>query len=123
MAQKHGRKRSSRQRDREAPVLKVFHDRSPILRAAATAKWRSGFESFERSLYDDEQLNFVDLRLLVKATDGNLGAHLQKLEEAGYILVEKVFINKKPCTWVRATAEGGRAYEEHVRFLRKIVGE
>jgi len=75
------------------------------------------------SLEDDEQLNFVDLRSLLNATDGNLGAHLQKLEEAGYIATEKVFIDRKPCTWVRATSEGTKAYRKHVQFLRGIVGE
>jgi len=75
------------------------------------------------SLEDDEQLNFVDLRSLLNATDGNLGAHLQKLEEAGYIATERVFIDRKPCTWVRATSEGTKAYRQHVQFLRDIVGE
>jgi DNA-binding MarR family transcriptional regulator len=75
------------------------------------------------SLEEDEQLNFVDLRLLVKATDGNLGAHLQKLEEAEYIKTEKAFVDRKPRTWVRATSEGTRAYQQHVQFLRNIVGE
>ena len=75
------------------------------------------------SLEEDEQLKFVDLRSLLNATDGNLGAHLQKLEEADYIATEKVFIDRKPCMWVRATAEGTRAYRQHVRFLRDIVGE
>ncbi len=75
------------------------------------------------SLEHDAQINFVDLRSLLKATDGNLGAHLQKLEQAGYIAAEKVFIDRKPCTWVRATSEGTRAYQQHVQFLRDIVGE
>ena len=74
------------------------------------------------SLEADAQLNFVDLRSLVKATDGNLGAHLQKLEEAGYIAADKAFVDRKPCTWVSATAEGIRAYQQHVQFLRGIVG-
>jgi DNA-binding MarR family transcriptional regulator len=75
------------------------------------------------SLEDDEQLNFVDLRSLLNATDGNLGAHLQKLEDAGYIATEKVFIDRKPCTWVRATPEGTKAYRKHVQYLRDLVGE
>jgi len=74
------------------------------------------------SLEDDEQLNFVDLRTLLNATDGNLGAHLQKLEEAGYVASEKVFLDRKPCTWLRATAEGLGAYRRHVKFLRDVIG-
>lgn len=75
------------------------------------------------SLEEDEQLKFVDLRSLLNATDGNLGAHLQKLEEANYIATEKVFIDRKPCMWVRVTAEGTRAYRRHVQYLRDIVGD
>ena len=71
---------------------------------------------------DGEQLNFVDLRALLNVTDGNLGAHLQKLEQAGYIQAEKAFVERKPCTWLRATSDGERAYSEHVQFLRDIVG-
>lgn len=74
------------------------------------------------SLKDDEQLNFTDLRSLLGTTDGNLGAHLEKLEQAGYIETEKVFLNRKPCTWVRASAKGTEAYRKHVQFLRDIVG-
>ncbi len=75
------------------------------------------------SLDEDKQLNFVDLRALLKATDGNLGAHLQRLEEEGYIAADKVFMDKKPCTWVRATQNGRNAYRQHVEFLRDIVGD
>ena len=74
------------------------------------------------ALNEDEQLNFVDLRRLLNVTDGNLGAHLQKLEEAGYIATEKAFVDRKPCTWVRATLEGKKAYQQHVQYLREIVG-
>ena len=75
------------------------------------------------ALEDGEQLNFVDLRSLLKTTDGNLGAHLEKLEEAGYIATEKVFIDRRPCTWVHATPKGTKAYRQHVQFLRDIVGK
>jgi DNA-binding MarR family transcriptional regulator len=73
------------------------------------------------SLDKNEQVNFTYLRKLLKLTDGNLGAHLTKLEEAGYIKLEKTFISKKPCTFIMATGKGRDAFEEHIAALKKIV--
>ena len=65
----------------------------------------------------------VDFRALGKAldlTDGNLGAHLQTLEEAGYIKVEKSFVDRKPRTHLSITNKGRARFEEHVAALREI---
>ena len=70
-----------------------------------------------------EQMDFTSLRKLVQATDGNLGAHLQKLEEAGYITVDKTFVGRKPRTFLAATIKGRHAFQEHVAALREIIGE
>jgi DNA-binding MarR family transcriptional regulator len=67
-----------------------------------------------------EQLNFSTLGETLGLTDGNLGAHLQTLEEAGYVKIEKSFINRKPRTHVHATARGRARFEEHVEALREI---
>lgn len=67
------------------------------------------------------EVDFTYLRDLIEATDGNLGAHLRKLEEAGYILVNKVFMERKPRTFVAATAEGRKAFQEHVAALEAIL--
>jgi len=69
------------------------------------------------------QMDFTSLRELLRATDGNLGAHLQKLEEAGYIAVEKTFVGRKPRTFVAPTGKGRYAFEEHAKALRAILGE
>lgn len=74
------------------------------------------------ALEPQQQINFVELRECTGATDGNLGAHLQKLEEGGYIAVEKTFVKKKPCTFVQATTKGRAAFEGHVTALREIIG-
>lgn len=66
-------------------------------------------------------LEFVRLKEIVKATDGNLGAHIATLEKAGYIAVEKDFIGKKPRTRVTATKEGRRAFARHVAYLRDVL--
>jgi DNA-binding MarR family transcriptional regulator len=66
-------------------------------------------------------IEFTRLKSLVGATDGNLGAHLDTLEKAGYILVEKRFENRKPQTRIRMSPEGRRAFAEHVAYLRDIL--
>ena len=69
-----------------------------------------------------EQVEFVYLRELLKLTDGNLGAHLAKLEEAKYVRIEKTFIARKPKTFVAASDRGRDAFGEHVKALRDIIG-
>lgn len=71
----------------------------------------------------DEKISFVELKNLISATDGNLGAHLLKLEEARYIKTDKKFVARKPRTYVYATNRGRAAFEEHVEALRQILGE
>ncbi|MGH6972010.1 MAG: transcriptional regulator, partial [Caulobacteraceae bacterium] len=56
-----------------------------------------------------------------KATDGNLGAHISTLEKAGYVNVEKDFIDRKPRTRNAATAKGRLAFAGHVAFLRSVI--
>lgn len=73
------------------------------------------------SLDQKERVNFTTLRKLLKATDGNLGAHLNKLEQAGYIEIEKTFVARKPQTFVCATGKGRDAFAEHVAALKEIV--
>jgi DNA-binding MarR family transcriptional regulator len=73
------------------------------------------------SLEAGNEVDFTYLRDLLQVTDGNLGAHLRKLEEAGYIAVNKVFVDRKPRTFVFATAEGRKVFQEHVAALESIL--
>lgn len=66
-------------------------------------------------------MEFIRLKKLLGATDGNLGAHLDTLEKAGYVAIEKRFVGKKPQTRVKTTAEGRRAFAAHVAYLRHIL--
>jgi DNA-binding MarR family transcriptional regulator len=70
-----------------------------------------------------EQVDFVHLRKILNLTDGNLGAHLTKLEDAGYIKIEKTFIARKPRTFISATGRGRDAFEQHTAALKQIIGE
>lgn len=76
-----------------------------------------------KALPGREQLEFVRLKAIVGATDGNLGAHIVTLEQSGYVEVEKDFVGKKPRTRVRLTKAGRRAFEDYIAFLREIVGQ
>jgi DNA-binding MarR family transcriptional regulator len=67
------------------------------------------------------EVDFTYLRDLLKVTDGNLGAHLRKLEEAGYIAVNKLFVERKPRTFIAATPEGRKVFQEHVAALESIL--
>jgi DNA-binding MarR family transcriptional regulator len=66
-------------------------------------------------------IDFVELKQLSKATDGNLGSHLATLEKSGYISIDKDFVGKKPRTRVSITRDGRRAFEQHVSYLRDIL--
>ena len=68
-----------------------------------------------------DEVDFTYLRDLLEVTDGNLGAHLRKLEEAGYIAVNKIFVERKPRTFVSATAAGRKVFQEHVAALESIL--
>ena len=70
-----------------------------------------------------EQVDFVYLRKILNLTDGNLGAHLAKLEEAGYVKIEKTFIARKPRTFINVTGKGRDAFDEHIATLKKIISE
>jgi DNA-binding MarR family transcriptional regulator len=73
------------------------------------------------SLDKNEQVNFTYLRKLLKVTDGNLGAHLTKLEDAGYIKSKKTFVARKPRTFIKATGKGRDAFDEHTAALKEII--
>ena len=73
------------------------------------------------ALEPGERVDFTWLRQILDVTDGNLGAHLLKLDEAGYITTEKTFVARKPRTYLAATSKGRAAYEDHIRALRAII--
>jgi DNA-binding transcriptional ArsR family regulator len=69
-----------------------------------------------------EEAEFTWLRAKTASTDGNLGAQLLKLEEAGYLTVEKKFVLRKPQTLYRITETGRHALTEYVRALKTLLG-
>lgn len=73
------------------------------------------------TLEPTDEVDFTYLRNLLDVTDGNLGAHLRKLEEAGYITVNKTFVERKPRTYISATPGGRLVFQEHVAALESIL--
>jgi DNA-binding HxlR family transcriptional regulator len=69
-----------------------------------------------------EEAEFTWLRAKTGSTDGNLGAQLTKLEEAGYLTVEKKFVQRKPQTLYRMTESGRTALTEYVQALKQLLG-
>jgi DNA-binding PadR family transcriptional regulator len=69
-----------------------------------------------------EEAEFTWLRSKTGSTDGNLGAQMMKLEEAGYVAVEKKFVQRKPQTLYRITDSGRNALTEYVQALKQLLG-
>jgi DNA-binding HxlR family transcriptional regulator len=69
-----------------------------------------------------EEAEFTWLRSKTGSTDGNLGAQLLKLEEAGYVAVEKKFVQRKPQTLYRMTDNGRTALTDYVQALKQLLG-
>ncbi len=65
-----------------------------------------------------EEAEFVYLKEKTQATAGNLSVQLDKLNEAGYISIEKSFVGKKPRTVCRLTSVGRDAMAEYVEALK-----
>lgn len=72
-------------------------------------------------LISRKSATFSDLRALLELTQGNLGIHLQRLEEAGYVQVKKAFVDRKPRTTVRLASKGKKAFLAHVHRLQQIA--
>lgn len=74
-------------------------------------------------LADAEAADFIELKDALEATQGNLSVHLRKLEEAGYVEIDKSFVNRKPLTRVRMTPVGRKAFAAYLEAIAKLVGD
>lgn len=70
----------------------------------------------------EDALSFARLRDLVGESDGSLGAHLRKLEEADYIQVRKEFRDRKPISWYVLRPKGRKALLAHLNSLTQLIG-
>jgi DNA-binding transcriptional ArsR family regulator len=68
-----------------------------------------------------ESLTFTELRDHLSMTDGNLSVHLQKLEEKGYVAIDKQFVGRRPQTTCKLTRAGQKAFTRYLDHLEAIV--
>jgi DNA-binding MarR family transcriptional regulator len=69
----------------------------------------------------NDEVNFIRLKEMLEASDGNIASHISALEKAEYIKVEKKFIGKKPNTSYMITKAGKKAFNEHLNALEKLI--
>jgi DNA-binding MarR family transcriptional regulator len=74
-------------------------------------------------LANAEVADFNELKAVLEATQGNLSIHLRKLEEAGYITIEKSFLGRKPLTRARLTDAGRQAFAGYLDAIGRLLDE
>ena len=92
----------------------MFNDLDPILHSQLRL-------SIVSILMTVEEANFSFLKDSTKAAAGNVSIQISKLQEAGYIKVEKTFKNNYPNTILSITDKGRKAFEEYVKNLQKYI--
>ena len=74
-------------------------------------------------LYVLESADFVFVTQQTGLTWGNLSAHITKLEEGGYVKVEKGYKGKRPQTTLSLTAKGSKAFQAYRQSMQQMLGE
>jgi DNA-binding IclR family transcriptional regulator len=87
---------------------RVIHERARLSVLTSLARYPKG-------------LRFGDLKELCGLTDGNLSRHMQVLQEAGLVEVEKSFEHNRPQTTCLLTAEGTRRYVDYLAVLEQVI--
>jgi DNA-binding MarR family transcriptional regulator len=106
---------------------------TPVRPVPGTRTRQSEDEHFDRLIYGrvrlgilsalaiNDLLTFNDLKALFAVTDGNLGAHARKLEDAGYISCRKTFEERRPRTEYRLTPTGRKALERYLQHIEAVI--
>lgn len=68
-------------------------------------------------------LSFPRLQGMLETTSGNMATHLRKLEESGYVAVEKVLEGRNPVTYITLTNEGRHAFHRYKTDLRALLDQ
>jgi len=74
-------------------------------------------------LYVVESADFTFIMNQLSLTWGNLSAHITKLEEGGYVSVEKGFKGKRPQTMLSLTKEGRKAFQAYRQTIKQMLDE
>src|SRR5262245_17911106 len=102
--------------------------------AAREQAGRFAYEGLDRVIHESARLSvltslaahpkglvFGTLKQMTGLTDGNLSRHLQVLEEAGLIAIEKGYDRNRPQTICRITPQGWQRYLEYLKVLEQVV--
>jgi DNA-binding MarR family transcriptional regulator len=73
-------------------------------------------------LYVVDSIDFVYLKRVTGLSWGNLSTHLTKLEEAGYVKINKSFQDKKPKTMIQLTEQGRQAFRDYKDEMQQVLG-
>ncbi len=68
-----------------------------------------------------DAMSFSGLKQVLDETDGSLGTHLRKLEDSGYLSVEKSYRNRRPVTWYQLSADGRIGLKRHLAILTRLI--
>lgn len=101
---------------------------------ADTANQDSADQQIDRVVHEPARLKILAYLSVVKSADfvfllsrtgltyGNLSSHMSKLEDAGYIEVEKEIKDKRPHTMLSLTKQGRSAFEDYRRNMLELLG-
>jgi len=70
-----------------------------------------------------DSADFNTLKTRLQTTDGNLSVHLRKLEDAGFVAVNKRFEGRKPLTEASMTPAGRKAFVAYLDTMQGLVGK
>lgn len=68
-----------------------------------------------------DEIDFTSLCKEVNTTNGNLSAHLKKLENIDYITIKKQFVDKKPLTTCKVTEKGLKAFQDYLDMVEQLI--
>ena len=95
-------------------IKRLFDELDPLLH-------ERGRLAIVSALAAASRLTFTELRDELGMTDGNLSVHLQKLEEKGYVTIDKQFVGRRPQTSCQLTRAGRQAFTNYLDHLEAIV--
>lgn len=91
------------------------------------------FQDIDRLVHEPARLRLMAVLYVLDSADftfvmnqtgmtwGNLSAHMSKLEEAGYLEVEKTFKGKRPNTMLRLTDKGRAAFQAYRQAITRML--
>ena len=106
----------------------------PSAKSSANSAGRFAYDGLDRVIHEKARLSvltslaahpngllFGDLKQLCGLTDGNLSRHLQVLQDAKLVTMSKRFVQNRPQTTLKITAEGRRRYLDYLVTLEQVV--